>query len=306
MTKVSIIIPVYNGEKFITHTLESIAHQDYENFEVIIIDDCSQDNTGELCQEFSRTHRQFTCCRLEANGGVSAARNRGIELARGEYCTFIDADDWAEEDLISTQVHLLDTTGADVAFAGTIKETELCPIGKQSLGEVQLAVGKEVLAYDFGHIRSRSNPMFVTALIKSLCYDEAISSSEDILFDITALSHAKKAVYDPVCRYHYLVHDESAMHRAQERKYFESGSRAQERIYEIIRQKNLDRENTYKYYRDYCLSLFGILRYAAKAGERPLFEAVQEKYSAELVHFLKTSDFDFSHRLKYKTSNFAP
>lgn len=301
MTKVSIIIPVYNGENSIVHTLDSLEQQDYDDFEVIIIDDCSQDRTYDLCQEYCRTHERFVCRRLPENRGVSAARNQGIALAGGDYCTFVDADDWVEEDLLSTQVQLLQTEQADVAFAGTIKENELRPLGKQPIGAVQIAVGKEALAYDFGHIRARTNPMFVTVLIQSLRYDETISSSEDILFDITALRLAKKAVYDPVCRYHYLIHEDSAMHRAQGRRYFESGWQAQQRIYEIIRQENLAEADRAQYYQDYCLSIFGMLRYAAKAGEKSLFADIQGKYSTELLNFLRTSGFDFNHRLKYKT-----
>lgn len=94
---ISVIIPVYNTESYVRVCLESLVEQTYTNFEVIMIDDGSTDNSGEICQEYTERDSRFHYYRKE-NGGVSSARNLGIEYSRGNYLTFVDSDDWVEED----------------------------------------------------------------------------------------------------------------------------------------------------------------------------------------------------------------
>ena len=90
--KVSIIIPAYNCEKYIFECLESVINQTYSNLEIIIIDDGSTDNTSEICQRFEKIDNRIIYTWQE-NSGVSKARNKGIDLAKGKYIVFIDADD---------------------------------------------------------------------------------------------------------------------------------------------------------------------------------------------------------------------
>ena len=92
---ISVIIPVYNTESYIGVCLESLVKQTYTNFEVLMIDDGSTDNSGKICQEYTESDSRFHYYRKE-NGGVSSARNLGIEYSRGDYLTFVDSDDWIE------------------------------------------------------------------------------------------------------------------------------------------------------------------------------------------------------------------
>lgn len=96
---VSIIVPGYNVEKYIITCLESIENQTYQNFEVIIIDDGSTDNTGNICDQFSKKDNRFKVWHTQ-NGGISKARNIGLEKAKGEYIVFIDSDDYVHKDYI--------------------------------------------------------------------------------------------------------------------------------------------------------------------------------------------------------------
>lgn len=90
---ISVILPVYNGEKYIKSTLNSIINQTYKNWELIIVDDCSTDCTSEIIKEYCGENNQVRYVRLEENKGVAFARNEGILLAQGEYIAFIDSDD---------------------------------------------------------------------------------------------------------------------------------------------------------------------------------------------------------------------
>lgn len=90
---VSIIMPAYNCEDYINRAIKSVQNQTYSNWELIIIDDCSVDKTYKIVEEISLVEKRLVCKRLEKNSGPAAARNKAIEMARGEYIAFLDSDD---------------------------------------------------------------------------------------------------------------------------------------------------------------------------------------------------------------------
>lgn len=97
---VSVIIPTYNSEKYIEETLNSVLNQTYKDFEIIIIDDCSKDNTWKIIKEYEKKYNNIVCLKQEINKGVAEARNRGIDSAKGRYIAFLDSDDlWYKEKL---------------------------------------------------------------------------------------------------------------------------------------------------------------------------------------------------------------
>lgn len=93
---VSIIVPVYNVEKYLKRCMTSILEQTYSNLEILLIDDGSPDNSGNLCDEIQSTDERIKVYH-KANGGLSSARNYGLERCTGEYIFFIDSDDWIEK-----------------------------------------------------------------------------------------------------------------------------------------------------------------------------------------------------------------
>lgn len=96
---VGIIIPVYNVEKYIRRCLDTVISQTYKNIEVLLIDDGSSDSSYSICQEYSKKDNRLKLLHKE-NGGVSSARNIGIDVANGKYISFVDAGDWVEPDYI--------------------------------------------------------------------------------------------------------------------------------------------------------------------------------------------------------------
>lgn len=113
---ISVIIPVYNTESYVRVCLESLVEQTYTNFEVIMIDDGSTDNSGEICQEYTESDSRFHYYRKE-NGGTSSARNLGIEYSRGDYLTFVDSDDWVEEDYLEVLYNAIIDESAAVSIS---------------------------------------------------------------------------------------------------------------------------------------------------------------------------------------------
>ena len=104
---VSVIIPIYNSEDFISMTLESILSQTYESIEIILIDDCSTDNSEEIIKSYVNKHQNIHYHQLEKNSGAAIARNRGIEIAKGKYIAFLDSDDLWVKNKLEKQVSLM-------------------------------------------------------------------------------------------------------------------------------------------------------------------------------------------------------
>ena len=118
MPKVSIIIPVYNVEKYLYQCLESVEKQTLKDIEVIVVDDGSPDESYKVYQEFEKRDSRFKTLRKE-NGGVSRARNTGLESATGEYVLFIDSDDWMTEDACEILYSEAVNKKADMVIADT-------------------------------------------------------------------------------------------------------------------------------------------------------------------------------------------
>jgi glycosyltransferase involved in cell wall biosynthesis len=115
--KVSVIIPVYNGEACISIPLNSLLKQTYPDFEVVIIDDGSTDSTKDVVEKYTSMDNRFKYY-YQTNQGVSAARNKGMELSRGEFITFLDSDDFHEETFLDKMVDKIQRESADVCYCG--------------------------------------------------------------------------------------------------------------------------------------------------------------------------------------------
>ena len=120
---VSIIVPIYNVENYLRQCLDSIVAQTYQNFECLLINDDSPDNSADICREYVKKDSRFRYFEKE-NGGVSSARNLGIERSKGKYITFIDSDDWVDSDYVETLYDELIKENADIAVS-TYKRFEM-------------------------------------------------------------------------------------------------------------------------------------------------------------------------------------
>ncbi len=120
-SKVSIIVPIYNASKYLEQCAESLVNQDYSNIEILLVDDGSTDNSGEICDSLQRDDDRIRVIHKE-NGGAASARNLGVKEATGDYVMFIDADDWFELDTVSTLVSHMDGNCLDVARFNYVRE----------------------------------------------------------------------------------------------------------------------------------------------------------------------------------------
>lgn len=116
MKKVSIIVPVYNSEKYLTQCIDSILNQTYKNIELILVDDCSPDKSFEICNDFAKKDSRIRYFKKEKNEGVSEARNFGIQKAKGDYVCFVDGDDFVEIDYVKKLLNKAEKDNLDLTF----------------------------------------------------------------------------------------------------------------------------------------------------------------------------------------------
>lgn len=114
---ISVIVPVYNVDKYLKRCVDSIINQTYSDLEIILVDDGSTDDSGSLCDELKKTDARIKVLH-KVNGGLSSARNAGLAVATGEYIGFVDSDDWIELDMYECLMNSLHKSGAEVAVTG--------------------------------------------------------------------------------------------------------------------------------------------------------------------------------------------
>ena len=136
---VSVIIPIYNVEQYIEKCLDSVINQTYKDLEIICVNDCSPDNSAQILLEYAQRDTRIKIVNREKNGGLSAARNTGLDEAKGEYVYFIDSDDWIDLDYIEKMVSAITFSKTDVVVnTNVIQEFENKPSKKLVFGDLEI------------------------------------------------------------------------------------------------------------------------------------------------------------------------
>ena len=114
MPQLSVIVPVYNAIDYLRRCTNSILNQTFKDLELILVDDCSKDESYKLCQAIAQSDNRVVVYKREKNGGIFAARNSGIELAKGRYITFVDNDDWLDREMYENLINKMETSRLDL------------------------------------------------------------------------------------------------------------------------------------------------------------------------------------------------
>lgn len=189
---VSIIIPVYNGENSISISLDSLLNQTYSNFEVIIIDDGSKDSTAKVIERYKKRDSRFKYF-FQQNAGVAIARNKGLEIAEGEYICFLDSDDYYEETFIEKMYEKIKVKKADVCYCGYNAVTPSRVFKKKSV----FKEGKILVDYILGKVSVHTTGWIIKRELLeryNICFPKGVSWGEDFEFFCEVLSRT-----DSVC-----------------------------------------------------------------------------------------------------------
>lgn len=212
MAKLSIIVPVYNVEKYINKCIDSILNQTFWDFELLLIDDGSTDNSGKICDEYAKRDKRIVCVHKE-NGGVSAARNKGLDIAKGDYIGFVDGDDYIHKDMYKELIYHLEKDNADVSICSATLVFGNYNKSEANTGEVYFFCGKKtcyenLLLNNFGF--SICNKIFKRDLCESLRFDVEMKVAEDSYFNYLALKHVNKVVKINKALYFYVKEREGS------------------------------------------------------------------------------------------------
>lgn len=225
---ISVIIPVYNMEPFLAECLDSVLGQTYPHLQAICVNDGSRDRSREILEDYARRDNRVLVIDKE-NGGLSSARNRGLEAATGEYIMFLDSDDWLDPDICRLAVEELEQTGAELVMWSYIREFQDHSRTTDVLGKERLYFNAEgvcrLYRRLFGLIGEElSDPskgdVIVTAWGKLYRRDRIAGiefidtkkvGTEDCLYNIEVFRNLRSAVYLPVYGYHYRKYNAASL-----------------------------------------------------------------------------------------------
>lgn len=210
---VSIIIPVYNTEKYLKNCLESVINQTYKNLEIICIDDGSTDKSLEVLKQFEAKDNRIKVI-SQNNQGVSAARNQGLDNANGKYLMFVDSDDWIESSMIEELYTLAEKENADAIITGILYEN----IAEKQLS-YRIPTSKRWLSRN-NLLNPVANKFHRTEIIKkfNIHFENNIRLGEDFLFNMDVFSRGNKILIFPKIFYHYVFHGKNTVYNIEKRK----------------------------------------------------------------------------------------
>ncbi len=212
MLTISIIVPIYNVEVYMTKCVESITNQTYKNLEIILVDDGSPDHCPEICDEWAKRDGRVRVVHKQ-NGGLASARNAGMDVMTGDLFMFIDSDDYIDEDAVQCMVEGLEKTNADVVCCGMRKvfpNTDRTELDRYAPGEYrQEEAIKHLLLWD-GAVRSYAcGKLYRTDLAGDIRFIEKLKYGEDTPFVYKVFSRSKRICQLPDVKYNYLQREDS-------------------------------------------------------------------------------------------------
>lgn len=217
---ISVIVPVYNVEEYLPRCLESILGQTYRDLQVILVDDGSTDGSSRLCAEFAERDPRIECIRI-SNSGVSAARNRGLEAAKGRWIGFVDADDYIDAGFYETLVSHLTQSDKQIVCCGVRAEDTEGNRIERFKGR-RLPAGEQDFDRDDALLRYLNpdtrilywavwNKLYSAELLKGIAFENEKVIAEDFDFTLRCFLRSDGLRYIPDELYHYLVRPGSAI-----------------------------------------------------------------------------------------------
>lgn len=279
----SVIVPVYNAEKYLDNCINSILNQTFTNFELILVDDGSKDRSAEICDKYADIDGRVKVIH-KTNGGVRSARNEGLKESKGIYVSYADADDWLDLDAYESMMRLVVQEDADILACGYIEENPDGTILRSNEVKTGVYRGRiiedKVLTkvlytgdfYSAGLIPALWNKIFRKDILTKNQFNvsDAIVLGEDSVVTYPALLEADCIVVDnSICSYHYRIIQTSMAHSFNQR-IFQDAFLLYQNLSEVFKAKN--NENMLvqlNYYICYIL-LLGVSRVLSRGCQENL------------------------------------
>ena len=280
---VSIIVPVYNGQRYLGECIDSILNQDYENIELIIVNDGSKDASSKIIDEYAKKDKRVKAI-YQKNSGVSSARNNGINNANGEYITFVDADDYLEKNYVGYLCNLIVENDADISltpFPNKVTEGNK-KINNKIDDYIVLWSGedaiKNMLYYKV--VISSWNKMFSLKLLKKnkVSFNTNLSFGEGFDFTIASFQHSNKVAVGHKRVYNYRVDNANSVMTRFSEKLVTGSIDAQENIKNnfINPTEDLDKAWKYSNWHTHCDCLNTIIGCNVKKQYKYLYKQLRK------------------------------
>ncbi|WP_078428909.1 glycosyltransferase family 2 protein [Alkalihalobacterium alkalinitrilicum] len=227
--KVSVIIPVYNAEKYLAQCIESLLSQALQDCEFIFINDGSKDDSCKIIEDYKEKDPRIILINQE-NRGVSIARNNGLQIASGEYIGFVDADDYIEMDMYATLYHSAKLSDCDVVISNFENEIDGHKVMTKYPFPLNINlnndyINQEILPYFIksDNLNTACNKLYKNKIIieNSIKFPEKLSLGEDGMFNMIFFSQATTTKYIDYTGYHYREVEGSATRNISKKDYFE-------------------------------------------------------------------------------------
>lgn len=306
---ISIIVPIYNVEKYLKECIESIINQTYKNIEIILVDDGSPDNCGKICDEYSQKDKRIIVLHKE-NGGLSDARNKGIDIAKGDYLTFVDSDDFVNIDYIEKLYNSIKFNNTKLAQCGISKVNENNEIiEKLNYDENYIKTSHEILNELYGkHLIENVvvwNKMYAKELFENIRFPVGkIHEDEFTTYKIFYSVDRISLLSD--CLYNYRQTNESIIGKKFNKKRLNLLEALEERMDSFKNRNEIDLyEKTLKFYIEQLrLYYIKVKKYIENSKE--IQQDIKRKYKIEYKKFMKVKEKTFKEMLKAKIFYFCP
>ena len=299
MKKVSVIVPVYNVEKYLPKCLDSIVGQTYENLEIICVDDGSPDNSAEILRNYAEKDNRIKVISKE-NNGLSSARNAGMEIATGEYIVFVDSDDWIDENTIESAVSVAENEGFDMVMWGYTREYKYQSVEKHifdgdrcfNRDETRFFVHRRMAGLLKEELSEPENgdsivtawgKLYNTKKIKDnnlQFVDTKIIGTEDVLFNIYYFGLVDNCKFINQPFNHYRKDNETSLTRSYKPQLSEQWATLYEMMFDFIKENPLCCSENFEeaLYNRVCLSMIGLglNEYCRKASFTERREKIDE------------------------------
>lgn len=241
---ISVVMPVYGVEQSVARAAQSVLNQSFADLELILVDDCSPDRSGAICDEIAQTDQRVQVLHLEHNGGLSRARNSGMQLAGGRYILFMDSDDYLDQDALQIAVDSLQNNPAKLVVWGLIEEYYdtagrlaetvritypacMCATAEQLRAHIIYLEEKTLLGYQWNKLYD-----FDYLQDKQLQY-ETVPLIEDILFSIAFVQDIDSMNVLDIAPYHYQKKTDAGLTSKFVPAYYELHMRRIEKMLEL-------------------------------------------------------------------------
>lgn len=233
---ISVIVPVYNVEKYLHKCVDSIINQTYKDLEIILVDDGSPDNCPKICDEYAQKDNRIKVIHKE-NGGLSSARNAGLQVAIGDYIAFVDSDDYIDEHMYEKMYQAIQSSKCDICMCGCKIVKEQGKVLYQSsfacdMYNINEIIGKFVISLQ----TSVCNKLVSRNLIQGNKFMEGKVHGEDLLFCLNILNNTVEMVTIQDCCYYYVKHNDSITTKKFSSKAFDEVW-CKDKAYSIIQDK---------------------------------------------------------------------